>query len=167
LRRLVPGDELFVQTSPATPAVVPRLPFDTLRAGSSGSSLQGILRVVVGPQQDRFSSEGARTFFSSEYRVASQSDRRGIRLEGPPIELEGPADISPEGTAPGAIQVPANGLPIILGPDRPVTGGYAKIATVIGADLPMLAQARPGTTLRFQEVSIADSLAARGLRMAQ
>jgi KipI family sensor histidine kinase inhibitor len=166
LRRLVPGDELFVQTSPS--ASVPRLPFDPsapLRAGGSGS--QGILRVVVGPQQDRFSSEGARTFFSSGYRVASQSDRRGIRLEGPPIELEGSADISPEGTAPGAIQVPANGLPIILGPDRPVTGGYAKIATVIGADLPMLAQARPGTTLRFQEVSIADSLVARGLRTAR
>jgi KipI family sensor histidine kinase inhibitor len=171
LRRLGPGDELFVQTSTVPPAVVPRLPIDKLRAGSSGStvqsSLQGVLRVVAGPQRDRFSPEGVRTLFSSEYRVASQSDRQGIRLEGPPIELEGPADISPEGTAPGAIQVPANGLPIILGPDRPVTGGYAKIATVIGADLPMLAQARPGTTLRFQEVSIADSLAAWGLRRAQ
>jgi len=119
------------------------------------------LRVVLGPQVDRFSDAGRAAFFSNEFRISPQSDRRGVRLEGQPLELCGPADIAPEGTAAGAIQVPSNGLPIILGPDRPVTGGYAKIATVIGADLPLLAQARPGTPIRFRLVSIAEALAAR------
>ena len=70
------------------------------------------------------------------------------------------------GTAFGAIQVPADGQPIILGPDRPVTGGDAKIATVISADFPLVAQARPGSALRFRSVSLAEALEARG-RMAR
>jgi allophanate hydrolase subunit 2 len=59
------------------------------------------------------------------------------------------------------VQVPGDGLPIVLGPDRPVTGGYVKIATVIGADLPLLAQARPGTTIRFRSATLSEALAAR------
>src|SRR5262249_26293491 len=99
-------------------------------------------------------------FFSSEYRVSMQSDRRGIRLEGPQVQLVGVSDIPPEGTAPGSVQVPGNALPIILGPDRPVTGGYAKVATVIGADLGKFAQARPGERIRFQKVTLEQALAA-------
>jgi antagonist of KipI len=67
-------------------------------------------------------------------------------------------DIPPEGTALGAIQVPASGLPIVLGPDRPVTGGYAKIATVIARDWPLLAQAPPGTAIRFRRVTLAEAM---------
>ena len=130
------------------------------------ASLRQTLRVVLGPQADRFSQHGKETFLSSEYRVSTQSDRRGVRLEGPTIESCAPADIPPEGTAAGAIQVPGNGLPIVLGPDRPVTGGYAKIATVISADLPLLAQARPGTLFRFTEVSIEEARAARSAWVA-
>jgi len=62
----------------------------------------------------------------------------------------GSAEVAPEGTAPGAIQVPADGLPIVLGPDRPVTGGYAKIATVAAEDWHRVAQAAPGGSLRFR-----------------
>src|SRR5207253_425717 len=89
------------------------------------------LRAVPGPQWDFFTDAGRETFFSAVYRASPQSDRRGLRLEGPRVELSRPSDIPPEGTAPGSVQVPGAGLPIILGPDRPVTGGYAKIATVI------------------------------------
>jgi len=137
-----------------------------LRPSLSGENSAGptsplILRAVLGPQAERFSPKGIETFFSSEYRVSASSDRRGIRLEGPAAELIGPSDIAPEGTAPGSVQVPGNALPIILGPDRPVTGGYAKIATVIGADLGRIAQARPGDRVRFERVTVQEALAAR------
>jgi antagonist of KipI len=119
------------------------------------------LRAMAGPQWDFFGEESRDSFFSAEYRVTPQSDRRGLRLEGPRIELLRPSDIPPEGTAPGSVQVPGAGLPIVLGPDRPVTGGYAKIATVISADLPLLAQARPGTIIRFAHATLEEALAAR------
>jgi KipI family sensor histidine kinase inhibitor len=159
LHRLGRGDSLYLsELADATPSGTD--PVDELGIRPSPSRNQTI-RVVLGPQADCFSGAGKATFFSNEYRVSPQSDRRGVRLEGPPIELCASADISPEGTAAGAIQVPSNGMPIILGPDRPVTGGYAKIATVIGADQSLLAQASPGTLIRFQPVSIAEALAAR------
>jgi antagonist of KipI len=120
-----------------------------------------IVRAIPGPQTDYFTAAGRETFFSSEYRVSPQSDRRGLRLDGPLIDLLRSADLPPEGTAPGAVQVPGGGLPIVLGPDRPPTGGYPKIATVIGTDLPLLAQARPGTTIRFRPATLEEALAAR------
>jgi KipI family sensor histidine kinase inhibitor len=119
------------------------------------------IRVVWGPQDEAFTAAARETFTSAEYRVSPQSDRRGVRLVGPPIDRVAPADIPPEGTAPGAIQVPGDGLPIILGPDRPVTGGYTKIATVVGADLGRVAQLRPGAAVRFVPVSIAAALSLR------
>ncbi|HTO96631.1 MAG TPA: allophanate hydrolase subunit 2 family protein, partial [Myxococcales bacterium] len=107
------------------------------------------VRACRGPQWSFFASP--EDFFDREYRVSPDSDRRGLRLRGPALALERRADIPPEGTAPGAVQVPGDGMPIVLGPDRPVTGGYAKIATVLPADFPLLAQARPGTAVRFVE----------------
>jgi KipI family sensor histidine kinase inhibitor len=107
------------------------------------------VRARRGPQWAFFASP--EDFFDREYRVTPNSDRRGLRLRGPALALARRADIPPEGTAPGAVQVPGDGMPIVLGPDRPVTGGYAKIATVLPADFPLLAQARPGTAVRFLE----------------
>jgi KipI family sensor histidine kinase inhibitor len=119
------------------------------------------LRAIPGPQWDFFASAGREAFFSAAYRATPQIDRRGLRLDGPRLELVRPSDIPPEGTAPGSVQIPGAGLPIVLGPDRPVTGGYAKIATVISADLPLLAQARPGTIIRFSPATLEEALAAR------
>jgi antagonist of KipI len=118
-----------------------------------------IVRVLPGPQASFFPRPIADVFFSSTYRVSAESDRRGIRLDGPAVEPGREPDIPPEGTPLGAIQVPANGLPIVLGPDRPVTGGYAKIATVIRADWPRLAQAAPGTSIRFRPTGLEEALA--------
>ena len=116
------------------------------------------LRAIPGPQADVLEAASAERFYSATYRVSVESDRRGIRLEGPALDLRRGPDIPPEGTALGSIQLPANGLPIVLGPDRPVTGGYAKIATVIARDWPLLAQAPPGTAVRFRPVTLGEAM---------
>jgi allophanate hydrolase subunit 2 len=108
------------------------------------------LRVVPGPNQDFFSPAGSETFYASTYRLSSQADRRGARLEGPAIEMRsgGPLSILSEPNTPGVVQVPPDGQPIILLREQTI-GGYAKIATVIGPDLDLLARALPGQELRF------------------
>ena len=116
------------------------------------------MRAVSGPQAGVLEAASADRFYSATYRVSAESDRRGIRLEGPALDLRHSPDVLPEGTALGAIQVPANGLPIVLGPDRPVTGGYAKIATVIARDWPLLAQAPPGTAVRFRPITLSRAM---------
>ena len=115
---------------------------------------------MPGPHLEWFTTRGVDTFFSAEYVLSARSDRRGLRLEGPRVELSRPADLPPEGVTPGAVQVPGDGLPIALGPDGPVTGGYARVASVIGADLPLLAQARPGQKIRFVRATLTEALAA-------
>lgn len=126
-----------------------------------------VLRVVLGPQDSAFAEPAVEAFLSSAYRVSPRSDRAGVRLEGAPLEHRAPADLDPEGVVTGAVQVPAGGDPIALGPDRPATGGYVKIATVVAADLPLLAQARPGDTLRFAEISVDEARAAWRSRIAK
>jgi antagonist of KipI len=115
------------------------------------------LRVVLGPQDDRFTPHGIRTFLSSTYTVSTQSDRMGCRLAGPAIEHVRGADIVSDGTPFGAVQVAGDGVPIVLLSDRGTAGGYTKIATVIGPDLPRLAQAAPGDTVTFEAVSLTEA----------
>jgi biotin-dependent carboxylase-like uncharacterized protein len=119
-----------------------------------------LIRAIPGPHLAWFSAAGIETFFTAEYVVSPRSDRRGARLEGSPVELARPADLPPEGVTPGAVQVPGDGMPIALGPDGPVTGGYPRVASIIGADLPLLAQARPGQRIRFERATLAEALAA-------
>ncbi len=118
------------------------------------------IRVVFGPQDDAFTEAGRRTFLESAYEVSPASDRMGCRLEGPAIEHAGAADIVSDWIPLGGIQVPGNGKPIVLLADRQTTGGYTKIATVIGPDISKLAQVRPGEAVRFQAVSIEEAQAA-------
>ena len=121
------------------------------------------MRVIWGPQDDAFTEAGRRTFLESAYEATSSSDRMGCRLEGPGIEHVGAADIISDWIPLGGIQVPGNGKPIILLADRQTTGGYTKIATVIGPDIPKLAQLRPGDRVRFQAIAAQDAQAiARG-----
>jgi antagonist of KipI len=126
-----------------------------------------ILRVTDGPQSDCFSQEAKRLFYASVYRVAEESNRMGIRLEGAPVlrtssrvnadsktsreEISGGEMIS-EGVSLGAIQVPESGLPIILFVEQQTTGGYPKIANVISADFHSLGQLRPRDEIRFERV---------------
>lgn len=116
------------------------------------------VRVIAGPQQDVFTTEGIKTFFSSVYTVTESSDRQGLRLDGPQIEaLDGRYDIVSDAVVCGAIQVPGDRKPIILLADRQTTGGYAKIGVVATVDLPLLAQAAPGATVRFSSIDVAEA----------
>lgn len=115
------------------------------------------LRVVWGPQEDAFTEEGRQTFLESTYEVTPHADRMGCRLDGPRIAHRDSADILSDWIPPGGIQVPGDGRPIILLVDRQTTGGYAKIATVIGPDIGLVAQSRPGDALRFRAIPLAEA----------
>lgn len=123
------------------------------------------LRVLLGPQDDYFTKTGIETLFSATYIVAEEADRMGYRLEGPPIEHRGGADIVSDALCPGAIQVPGHGRPIVMLADRATTGGYAKIGAVIGPDLRLLAQAKPGDRVSF--VRCTDEAAVAALKQEQ
>jgi allophanate hydrolase len=114
----------------------------------------GPFRVMLGPQDDHFKPEAIDDLLGRAYEATKESDRMGIRFDGPALAHRTPAmaDIVSDGTVPGAIQVPGNGQPIVLLADCQTSGGYPKIATVISADLPRLAQLKPGQAIRFQKV---------------
>jgi biotin-dependent carboxylase-like uncharacterized protein len=121
-------------------------------------------RVILGPQDDYFTQEGIAALLASTYTVTPASDRMGMRLTGPTIAHAKGYNIVSDGIAPGSIQVPGNGLPIVLLADRQTTGGYPKIATVISADLPALGRLVPGAQVAFGAVDIeAAEAAARRL----
>lgn len=113
-----------------------------------------VLRAVPGPQDDAF-REGSDAFFGASYEVTQQTDRMGCRLRGAAVyrDRESPESIVTEPTIPGNVQVPADGQPIILLVEQ-TSGGYAKIATVITSDLSRVAQAMPGSTVRFERVTL-------------
>ena len=116
------------------------------------------VRVLLGPQEDQFSESGLQTLLQAVYFVSQRSDRTGIRLEGPVIQTrrDQPDSIVSEGVVCGAIQVPGDGMPIII-LNETISGGYRKIATVISADLPLTAQMVPGDRVVFQAVSLREA----------
>jgi biotin-dependent carboxylase-like uncharacterized protein len=121
-------------------------------------------RIALGPQDDYFTEAAIRTLLESTYTVSPATDRMGMRLDGPKLEHAKGFNIVSDGIAPGAIQVPGNGLPIVLLADRQTTGGYPKIATVISAAIPALGRLTPGAKIAFEAVDIeAAEIAARQL----
>jgi 5-oxoprolinase (ATP-hydrolysing) subunit C len=122
----------------------------------------GPIRVMLGPQDDHFTTKAIDDFLNGEFIVTRDMDRMGMRLDGTRLEHnEKGAEIVSDGVVPGSIQVPAGGHPILLLADCQTSGGYPKIATVIQSDLPRLAHVRPGMTLRFRSVSAEHAAAAR------
>ncbi len=121
----------------------------------------GPLRVIAGPQDDHFTPEALQTLVSAEYRVGKDADRMGLRLEGPVLGHAKPPGIASDGLVAGCIQVPGNGAPILLLADHQTVGGYAKIATVISADLPRAGRSLPGDVLCFRRVGMEEAEAAR------
>ena len=112
------------------------------------------IRLVLGPQADRFTADSYNILTSAPYEITASSDRMGYRLAGAKLDHVNGADIISDGAVFGSIQVPADGQSIILMADRQTTGGYTKIATVITPDLPILAQMGPGEMIQFEIISV-------------
>jgi 5-oxoprolinase (ATP-hydrolysing) subunit C len=119
----------------------------------------GPIRVVMGPQDDEFSDEAKVLFLGSDWKISATSDRMGYRLEGAVIKHLHGHNIVSDGTVNGSIQVPGNGQPIVLMPDRGTSGGYPKIATVVTADFGRFAQTPAGHSFRFKAVGMAEAQA--------
>jgi biotin-dependent carboxylase-like uncharacterized protein len=139
-----------------------RLPLVLPRASERGEyRIEGLdlaaprrVRAIAGPQHDYFAESEVAGFFASDYTLGAGSDRMGLRLEGRRLAHVRGYNIASDGIAPGSIQVPGNGQPILLMADRQTTGGYPKIATVISADLPALGRLPIGAKIAFEPVTI-------------
>lgn len=107
------------------------------------------LRLVLGPRHDWFDSESVRRLLDREFTVQPASNRVGIRLAGPALRRSRKGEVAPEAMVRGAVQVPPDGNPVILGPDHPSTGGYPVIACIIDSDTDRCAQLLPGDSVRF------------------
>lgn len=117
-----------------------------------------MIEVIAGPQKERFTKEGYQTFLNSEYTLSTSFDRMGYRLEGNPISHSAGADLISEGMTMGSVQVPASGQPIVMMADSPTTGGYPKIANVVKAGLPLLAQCESDVSkIRFKEITMEEA----------
>ncbi|MDP9274956.1 MAG: biotin-dependent carboxyltransferase family protein [Chloroflexota bacterium] len=128
---------------------------DVERAGRSAASPDydtGQIRAITGPHAQRFTGEADSLFFSSEFQVEPASDRMGTRLSGPRIPAR-EGEILTTGVVAGAVQIPSGGGPIVLLAEHQATGGYPVLATVISADLGLVAQRLPGEGLRFTRVN--------------
>jgi antagonist of KipI len=119
-----------------------------------GPEPRSVLRATEGPQRDWFDDA---VLYSSAYTVTADANRMGIRLHGSPIIPICQSELVSEGVSLGCIQVPAGGQPVILFVEQQTTGGYAKIANVIAADLPALGQLKPGDAIRFQRVDLREA----------
>jgi antagonist of KipI len=116
-----------------------------------------ILRFIRGVDWSRFSEATIQRFKEHEFAISADSDRMGVRLEGPELKRVDQSDLVSEAVAPGTIQVPPSGKPILLLGDCQTIGGYPKMAHVITIDLGVAAQLRAGDHVRFSEVSLADA----------
>ncbi|WP_137937132.1 biotin-dependent carboxyltransferase family protein [Chitinivorax sp. B] len=127
------------------------------RCGAWTRPWSPVIRLLPGPEYHEFDDAVHHAFWQKEWKVSSQSDRMGYRLQGPPLHRSKPHELLSHGVLPGVVQVPPNGQPIVLLADAQTTGGYPRIASVIEADLWKLAQARPGTRLHFVKTTLDDA----------
>ena len=141
--RLRAGDVLPVGALAADEPVVD---VAAVRPPSAGP----VVRVLPGPRRDWLEPAAWTALTSQEWTVTPDSDRVGLRLAGPPLRRSRTDELPSEGLVPGAVQVPPDGAPVLFLADHPVTGGYPVAAVVVTADLPAVAQLRPGDVLRFK-----------------
>lgn len=159
-RALAAGDRLPLVQAEAGPEDERTL------ANAPGPNRDQPIRIVLGPQDDMFRPDAIETLVTSPYAVSTNADRMGMRLDGPKLAHVAGFDIVSDGTAPGSIQVPGSGQPIVLLCDRQTTGGYPKLATVVSADLPVLARRRPGDPVRFEAVEVDQAIELRRARQS-
>lgn len=153
-RALKAGDILSTLSADPDTALPKRLPKNYTAPVYGGIHR---LRVVMGPQDHAFDPNALSKFLTARYRVHPDSDRMGYMLDGSKIEHRESADIVSDGNPNGAVQIHGDGIPRILLADRGTTGGYTKIATVISVDLSGLAQALPGQSVSFRQVTVEEA----------
>jgi biotin-dependent carboxylase-like uncharacterized protein len=160
-RALKHGDRLVVgRNSANSAAMIDRAGLAWPRSRRPCYTAAPTVRVVLGPQDDAFTGEALDRFLTTPYTVTPNADRMGIRVTGARLEHRQRPDgttadnIVSDGIVTGSVQVPPDGQPIMMMVDHQTTGGYPKIATVIRADLPLLAQCLPGNQIRFAKVSL-------------
>lgn len=160
-RPLRPGDTLLTYEIPRT------------RLQRDGLALPGELqrigmpqpaRVILGPQEHAFSPIAFERLLGTTFRVSNQFDRMGCRLQGPRLPRRNDEEHISDGVAAGSIQVPPDGQPIVLLAERPTTGGYPKIATVVSADLDFFAHVWAGDRVTFREISLTEAYKLRRRR---
>ena len=146
------GGKLHTDDTLPCPAVVQRRQLYLKRKHQPQYQNTATVRVIPGYQQAHFNRLQQRRFFSHTYTVSQHCDRMGYRLEGPPIscDIEG---ILSEGICYGAIQIPADGQPIVLLNDRQTIGGYPKIGSALSLDASHMAQLKPGGIVHFAPIS--------------
>jgi antagonist of KipI len=155
-RRLAKGDYLFFGNPACEATRLSDRPFP-LHARPLYPA-EPVLRVIPGPQADRFSTRAIERLFSSPYAISPDSDRMGFRLDGAPILPRRSGELISDATASGTIQVPADRRPILLMADCQTTGGYPKIASVMTADMAHAAQVAPGDRIRFGPTTVEEAL---------
>lgn len=143
--RLRAGDAPLIGGEPPDP-----IPVAALAPWGAPHDDELEVALAPGPRADRFAASAHRDLFEEVWTVTNDSDRVGMRLQGPVLDRVREEELPSEGMVPGALQVPPSGRPTILLADGPVTGGYPVIAVATDAALDLLAQARPGTRLRFR-----------------
>ena len=119
------------------------------------------IRILPGPEREALHAPMWQRFMASEYVISADSNRMGFRLQGPAVELAEPIEMISQPVSLGTVQLPPSGQPLVLMADRQSVGGYPRIASVISADIPILAQVPLGGSVRFVEVSLAEAQAAR------
>jgi biotin-dependent carboxylase-like uncharacterized protein len=120
--------------------------------------VDGAVRVVLGPQDHRFTAEALHQFVTVPFALTEGFDRMGVRLDGPRLDLDAALSIPSEPIVRGSVQVAGDGVATVLLADHQTTGGYPKIATVVGADLDAFCQLRPGDSVRFVSVTPAQTI---------
>ncbi len=140
------GDLLDVGDPAAAPPLLPPVP-SLLTPGVT------TVEVVLGPRDDWFTTAALGTLLGTGWTVSERSDRIGVRLDGPPLERAVEGELASEPCVRGSVQVTSAGLPVVLGPDHPVTGGYPVVGVVTASGVDRLAQARPGDVVRFRRTT--------------
>jgi antagonist of KipI len=163
-RILSDGDELPLgKHSQSTRILIDKLrkekiaPWSPPHDWSSPAQRDPVLRIVRGTDWNLFNLSTHHAFTTEPFTVSPDSNRMGARLDGPKLERNEDIDLVSEAVAPGAIQVPPSGQPILLLGDCQTIGGYPKIAHVITVDFPVVAQLRADDRVRFREVSLAEA----------
>lgn len=157
-RGLVRGDQLAL--SPSNTRHTGSYGLATVRELPSQTS-ETVIRVLPGAQSDHFRDEARERFFSDPWEVTQEANRMGMRLSGAPLTLRQPLELLSHGILPGTVQVPPAGQPIIQMAEANTCGGYPKMAHVIDADLPLLAQVPIGSALRFLQIDPAQAIEAQ------